>query len=117
VRSNPGDEFKALDEQVQEELWENYKERILGLNEKIEEITSRLNINFVYMFEAFWNHPDPLYSDANHPNEENYKEMAETWYEAFVPTLLLIEIDPTSLRHNVWFRHWQKHLERYGAPS
>lgn len=85
---------------IKKDLWEYYKERILGLNEKIESIASSLNIDFVDQFEAFWINqdlPGGLYSDATHPNEQGYQIMAETWYEALINTLPSIEIDPTSL--------------------
>jgi len=85
---------------IKKDLWEYYKDRILGLNDKIESIASSLSIDFVDQFEAFWDNqdiPGGLYSDATHPNEVGYQLMAETWYEALINTLPSIEIDPTSL--------------------
>jgi uncharacterized lipoprotein YmbA len=85
---------------IKRDLWEERKEKILDLNEKIEAVASALNINFVDMFEPFWIYqdiPGGIYSDATHPNEQGYQLMAETWYEALVNSMPSIEIDPTSL--------------------
>jgi lysophospholipase L1-like esterase len=70
--------------------WEKpfFRDRIFELNDKIRDMSDRVQVSFIDMFEIFYNWPESdggwtslLSNDYVHPSIKGYEVMTESWFE------------------------------------